>query len=107
MHVISLSLGLGQHYCGGDSPVPRAGLGDATFNSTQWQKSPGRPILLSILASLVTFHFLPSVYEITLLQTERTWAVFVAGNGLDLFPLGKGVVVVRMAYGPLVHETPR
>ena len=56
---------------------------------------------------LVTFHFLPSVYEITLLQTERTLAVFVAGNGLDLFPLGKGVVVVRMAYGPLVHETPR
>jgi len=55
----------------------------------------------------VTFHFPPSVYEITLLQTERTGAVFVAGNGLDLFPLGKGVVVVRMAYGPLVHETPR
>lgn len=49
LHVISLSLGLGQHYCGGDSPVPKAGSGGATFNSTQWQKSPGRPILLSIL----------------------------------------------------------
>ena len=55
----------------------------------------------------MTFHLPPSVYEITLLQTERTWAVFVAGNGLDLFPLRKGVVTVRMAYGPLVHETPR
>ena len=55
----------------------------------------------------MTFHLPPSVYEITLLQTERTWAVFVAGNGLDLFPIRKGVVTVRMAYGPLVHETPR
>lgn len=40
-------------------------------------------------------------------EAERTWVGFAAGNRVDLFPLGKGTVALRMVYNTLVPEIPR